>query len=98
MQKKFWVYQFRENKYPWAICAIVSFPRGNEAKKKVAFDIYSELISNDAHVVHIEAQRYENPQLPSNVLTDAIRSFDGIHERDYLQIFDFVDSVLAKEQ
>lgn len=97
MQKKFWCYQFRETKSPWAIGAIVSFPRGNEKKKKVAFDIYSELIPNDAHVLRVDSQRYDDTMIATNMLTDLIRCFYEVNEGDYKQIADFVVSILTKE-
>lgn len=98
MQLRVWDYQFEEREHPWAICAILTFPRGSPEKKRVAFDVYCELIPNEARLVRLEAKRYVDEAQACGTLTDMIACFSEVSERDAKQLRRFVKSILAKEQ
>lgn len=97
MKVKMWDYQFERRRYPWAICAILEFPRGSPEKKKVALDVYCETIPNKAHLVRLESKRYESADELRDTLTDILAAFSEISERDAHQLERFSHDILAKE-
>lgn len=97
MLKKYWCYQYRETHMPWVICAKVTFPRGNSKKKTIAFDVYCEPIENDAHVLRIQAQRYDDQDIAIGAVTSFISCVSNLTQGDREQIASFVSSILTKE-
>lgn len=98
MQEKHWTFQYRADPKPWAICAIVTFPRGNERAKKVAFDIYSEKIRSKAHCYRLTAQHYDDApdpvELMTGVLINLLVAVDySIREEDEEQIRSFIKTI-----
>ena len=83
---------------PWAICAILTYPRGSPEKKKVALDVYSELIPNEHRLLRLESKSYDSAEEISDDLTDLIACFDELSERDQVQIENFSKTVLAFEE
>ena len=98
MQKKLWAYQYEEVADPWAICAVLTYPRGSPEKKKVALDVYSELIPNEHRLLRLESKSYDSAEEISDDLTDLIACFDELSERDQVQIENFSKTILVFEE
>lgn len=98
MQKKLWAYQYEEVADPCAICAVLTYPRGSPEKKKVALEVYSELIPNEHRLLRLESKSYASAEEISDDLTDLIACFDELSERDQVQIRNFSKTILAFEE
>lgn len=95
MRKKLWAYQYEEVADPWAICAVLIYPRGSPEKKRIALDVYSELIPNEHRLLRMQAKTYGSAEELGDDLTDLIACFDELSERDTKQVENFAKTVFT---
>lgn len=96
MQKSYWTYQKRDVDQPWAVNAILTYPRGHKEKSKIAFDIYSECIANSVHCITINEKCYlSNVDIVSRLI-DVIGVFSTIVKEDEAQLTYFINHILPE--
>lgn len=101
MIEKHWEYQYEKTSTPWAICAIASYlPAWHYDEVEFAFEIYSELIPNEASRISLKSQRYDQLgySFAAHYLTDLLTAIgyagDETQSANKRQLERFLKSIM----